>query len=103
MLPEPTLNSYLMLGAVLFAIGAAGVFLRRSLVTVLLSIEVMLAGVGVTFVAADRYLGRVDGQILAVVVMIVAACQAVAGLGVAIVLIRQRNSLNPDEITDLKW
>jgi NADH-quinone oxidoreductase subunit K len=103
MLPEPTLNSYLMLGAVLFAIGAAGVFLRRSLVTVLLSIDVMLAGVGLTLVAGDRYLGRIDGQILAVIVIVVAACQATVGLGVALVLIRQRNSLNPDEITDLKW
>jgi NADH-quinone oxidoreductase subunit K len=102
MLPEPTLNSYLMLGAVLFAIGTAGVFLRRSLVTVLLSIDVMLCGVGLTFVAADRYLGRIDGQLLAVAVMIVAACQAAVGLGVAIVLIRQRNSLNPDEITDVR-
>jgi NADH-quinone oxidoreductase subunit K len=103
MLPEPTLNSYLMLAAVLFSIGTAGVFLRRSLVTVLLSIEVMLAGVGLTFVAADRYLGRLDGQLLAVVVMVVAACQVAIGLGVAIVLIRQRNSLNPDEVTELKW
>ena len=103
MLAEPTLNSYLMLGAVLFAIGTAGVFLRRSLVTVLLSIHVMLAGVGLTFVAADRYLGRIDGQLFAMAVMVVAACQVAAGLGMAVVLVRQRCSLNPDEITELKW
>lgn len=101
--PEPTLNSYLMLGAVLFAIGTAGVFLRRSLVTVLLSIEVMLTGVGLTFVAADRYLGRLDGQLFAVVVIVAGVSQAAVGLGIAIVLVRQRNSLNPDEITELKW
>lgn len=103
MLPEPTFNSYLMLGAVLFAIGTAGVFLRRSLVTVLLSIEVMLIGVGLTFVAADRYLGRIDGQLFAVVVMVTAVCQAAVGLGIAIVLVGKRSSLNPDEITELKW
>jgi len=103
MLPEPTLNSYLMLAAVLCAVGAAGVFLRRSLVTVLLSVEVMLAGVTLTFVAADRYLGRVDGQIVAVTVMVMAACQLAIGLAIAIVFIRQGNSLNPDEVADLKW
>ncbi len=102
MLPEPTFNSYLMLAAVLFSIGAAGVFLRRTLVTVLLSVDVMFAGVSLTFVAADRYLGRVDGQISAVVVMVVAACQAGVGLAVAIVLLRRRSSLDPDEITELK-
>jgi len=103
MLPEPTLNSYLMLSAVVFAIGAAGVFLRRSLVTVLLSIEVMLSGVSLTFVAADRYLARTDGQIMTLFVMVMAVCQAAIGLAVALVLIRQRNSLNPDEISDLRW
>lgn len=103
MLPEPTLNSYLMLGAVLVSIGTAGVFLRRNLVTVLLSIQVMLAGVSLTLVAAGRYLGRVEGQHLAMVVMVVAGCQLAVGLGVAVVLARQRSSLNPDEITELKW
>ena len=53
-MPEPTLNSYLMLSAVLFAIGTAGVFLRRNLITILLSIEVMLNAVNLTFVAVDR-------------------------------------------------
>ncbi len=103
MLPEPTLNSYLMLSAVVFSIGAAGVFLRRSLVTVLLSIEVMLSGVCLTLVAADRYLARLDGQVMTLFVMAVAASQAAIGLAVAILLIRQRNSLNPDEITELRW
>ena len=56
MLPEPTLNSYLALSAVLFAIGTAGVFLRRNLITLLLSVEIMLNAVNLTFVAADRYL-----------------------------------------------
>ena len=62
MLPEPTLNTYLALSAVLFSIGTAGVFLRRNLITVLLSVEVMLNAVNLTFVAVDRFLGTVDGH-----------------------------------------
>jgi NADH-quinone oxidoreductase subunit K len=103
MLPEPTLNSYLMLGAVLCAIGAAGVFLRRNLITVLLSVEVILIGVVLTFVAADRYLGRVDGQVAAVLLIVVSAAQLGLGLAVALVRVRQRHSLDPDEVTELRW
>src|SRR5512141_1782627 len=80
MLPEPTLNSYLMLSAVLFAIGTAGVFLRRNIITILLSIEVMLNAVNLTFVAADRYLNLIDGQIIVFFVMTVAAAEAAGGL-----------------------
>lgn len=101
--PDPTLNSYLMLAAILFAIGTAGVFVRRSLVTVLLSVDVMLTGVALTFIAAGRYFGDDTGAVAAILVMGVALTQMVAGLAVAVVLMRQRNSLNPDELTDLKW
>ena len=65
MLPEATLNHYLILSAVLFSIGTAGVFLRRNLITILLSVEVMLNAVNLTFVAVDRYLGRMmRGEII---------------------------------------
>jgi NADH-quinone oxidoreductase subunit K len=80
-LPEPTLNSYLMLSAVLFAIGTAGVFLRRNLITILLSIEVMLNAVNLTFVAVDRFRGLIDGQIIVFFVMTVAAAEAAVGPG----------------------
>ena len=105
MLPEPTLNSYLLLSAVLFAIGTAGVFLRRNLITILLSIEVMLNAVNLTFVAADRfvYLGTGDGQIIVFFVMTVAAAEAAVGLAIIIALFRHRESLNPDAFTNLKW
>ena len=59
-----SLNMYLILSAVLFSIGTAGVFLRRNLITILLSIEIMLNAVNLTFVAVGRYLGTVDGQII---------------------------------------
>ena len=103
MLPEPTLNSYLVLSAVLFAIGTAGVFLRRNLITILLSIEVMLNAVNLMFVAVDRFLGTIDGQIIVFFVMTVAAAEAAVGLAIVIALFRHRESLNPDAFTNLKW
>ena len=103
MVPEPTLNSYLVLSAVLFAIGTAGVFLRRNLITILLSIEVMLNAVNLMFVAVDRYLGAVDGQIIVFFVMTVAAAEAAVGLAIVIALFRHRETLDPDAFTDLKW
>ena len=103
MLPEPTLNSYLLLSAVLFAIGTAGVFLRRSLITLLLSVEVMLNAVNLTFVAADRYSQRVDGQIIVFFVMTVAAAEAAVGLAIIIALFRHKDTLSPDAFTSLKW
>ena len=102
-IPEPTLNSYLMLSAVLFAIGTAGVFLRRNLITILLSIEVMLNAVNLTFVAVDRFRGLIDGQIIVFFVMTVAAAEAAVGLALVIALFRHRESLNPDAFTSLKW
>ena len=103
MLPEPTLNSYLALSAVLFAIGTAGVFLRRNLITLLLSIEIMLNAVNLTFVAADRYLQAVDGQIIVFFVITVAAAEAAVGLAIIIALFRHRATLSPDAFTSLKW
>ena len=102
-MPEPTLNSFLLLSAVLFAIGTAGVFLRRNLITILLSIEVMLNAVNLTFVAVDRFRGTVDGQIIVFFVITVAAAEAAVGLAILIALFRHRESLNPDSFTTLKW
>ena len=103
MLPEPTFNSFLMLSAVLFAIGTAGIFLRRSIITILLSIEIMLNAVNLTFVAAGRYLGQVDGQIIVFFVVTVAAAEAAVGLALVIALFRQKEQLTPDAFTSLKW
>ena len=99
----PTLNHYLLLSGVLFAIGTAGVFLRRNLITVLLSVEVMLNAVNLTFVALGRFQGRVDGQIITFFVMTVAAAEAAVGLAIVIALFRHRESLSPDTYTSLKW
>jgi NADH-quinone oxidoreductase subunit K len=97
------LSHYLIVSAVLFAIGTAGVFLRRNLITILLSIEIMLNAVNLTFVAFGRYAGDVDGQNITLVVMTVAAAEAAVGLALVIALFRHRESLNPDAFTSLKW
>jgi NADH-quinone oxidoreductase subunit K len=99
----PTLNHFLLLSGLLFAIGTAGVFLRRNLITILLSIEIMLNAVNLTFVAVGRHLGTVDGQIITFFVMTVAAAEAAVGLAIVIQLFRLRESLNPDAFTSLKW
>jgi NADH-quinone oxidoreductase subunit K len=98
-----TLNHYLALSAILFAIGTAGVFLRRNVITLLLSIEIMLNAVNLTFVAAGRQFASVDGQIIVFFVMTVAAAEAAVGLALVIALFRHRESLNPDAFTNLKW
>ncbi|MGE3842357.1 MAG: NADH-quinone oxidoreductase subunit NuoK [Vicinamibacterales bacterium] len=99
----PTLNQFLALSAVLFAIGTTGVFLRRNLITILLSIEIMLNAVNLTFVAVGRQLGSVEGQIVVFFVMTVAAAEAAVGLAIVIALFRHRETLSPDAFTALKW
>jgi len=98
-----TLNHFLILSGILFAIGTVGVFLRRNLITILLSIEIMLNAVNLTFVAAGRYVGSVDGQIITFFVMTVAAAEAAVGLALVIALFRHRETLSPEAFTSLKW
>ena len=97
------LSHYLIVSALLFAIGTAGVFLRRNLITILLSIEIMLNAVNLTFVAFARQSGSLDGQIIVLFVMAVAAAEAAVGLAIVIGLYRHRESLNPDAFASLKW
>src|SRR5262245_6777275 len=98
-----TLNHYLLLSAVLFCIGTAGVFLRRNLITILLSIEIMLNAVNLTFIAVGRYLGSVEGQVIVFFVITVAAAEAAVGLALVIALFRHKETLSPDAFTLLKW
>jgi len=99
----PSLNHFLVLSAVLFTIGTAGVFLRRNLITILLSVEIMLNAVNLTFVAVGRFLGTVDGQIIVFFVITVAAAEAAVGLAIVIALFRHRDTLSPDAFMSLKW
>lgn len=96
------LHHYLMLSGVLFAIGAAGVLLRRNLITVLLSIEVMLNAVNLTFIAFGHFLGAADGQVIVFFVITVAAAEAAVGLALVIALFRHVETLNPDAFRELR-
>ena len=97
------LSHYLVLSAILFSIGTAGVFMRRNLITILLSIEIMLNAVNLSFVAFGRAAGDLDGQIITFFVMTVAAAEAAVGLALVIALFRHKESLNPDAFSTLKW
>ncbi len=99
----PSLNDYLLLSAILFAIGTAGVLIRRNLITILLSVEIMLNAVNLTFVAFGRELGAADGQVIVFFVMTVAAAEAAVGLAIVIALFRHRESLNPETFRTLRW
>jgi NADH-quinone oxidoreductase subunit K len=98
----PSLTHYLVLSAILFAIGTAGLFLRRNLITILLSIEIMLNAANLAFVAFGRAFGAVDGQIIVFFVITVAAAEAAVGLALVIALFRHRQSLDPDAYTTLR-
>ena len=97
------LNYYLILSAVIFAIGVLGVITRRNLIVLLMSIELMLNGVNLTFIAFSRFLGSTDGQVMVLFVMAVAAAEAVIGLAIIISVYRHRQSLDPQEMQLLKW
>jgi NADH-quinone oxidoreductase subunit K len=97
------LGHYLILSAILFGVGTMGVFLRRNVITVLLSIEVMLNAVNLAFIAFGRTMGSPDGQVIMFFVVTVAAAEAAIGLALVIALFRHRESLNPDTFTSLKW
>jgi NADH-quinone oxidoreductase subunit K len=97
------LNHYLILSAVIFAIGVIGVVVRRNLIVVLMSIELMLNAVNLTFIAFARFLGSMEGQVIVFFVMAVAAAEAVVGLAIIISVFRHRQSLDPQEMHLLKW
>lgn len=97
------LEYYLILSAVVFAIGVIGVLARRNLIVILMSIELMLNAVNLTFVAFSRFLGSMEGQVAVFFVMTVAAAEAVIGLAIIISVFRHRQSLDPQEMQLLKW
>ena len=98
-----TLNHYLILSAVIFAIGVLGVLARRNLIVVLMSIELMLNAVNLTFIAFSRFLASMQGQVIVFFVMAVAAAEAVIGLAIIISVFRHRQSLDPQDMRLLKW
>jgi len=94
---------YLMLGAVLFTIGAVGVLARRNVIVIFMSIELMLNAVNLVFVAFARQLHSMDGQVAVFFVMTVAAAEAAVGLAIIITVFRNRETVNADELNLLRW
>jgi NADH-quinone oxidoreductase subunit K len=97
------LEYYLILSAIVFSIGVVGVLIRRNLIIVLMSVELMLNAVNLTFIAFADFLGSMDGQVVVFFVMAVAAAEAVVGLAIVISVFRHRQSLDPQEMQLLKW
>ncbi len=93
---------YLSVSAMLFTIGLFGVLLRRSPLTILLSLEIMLNSVNLTLVAFARHQGGTDGQVFALVVMGIAAAEVVVGLGLVVAMTRREMVLDTDELRTLK-
>ena len=91
------------LSALLFAIGVAGVLLRRNVIVIFMSIEVMLNAVNLAFVAFGRALGSMDGQAIVFFVMTVAAAEAAVGLAIIISVFRNRETVNADEFNLMRW
>jgi NADH-quinone oxidoreductase subunit K len=93
---------YLILAAVLFSIGVCAFLIKRNVITIFMSIELMLNAVNLTFVAFAHMWHRIDGQIFVFFVMVVAAAEAAVGLAIIIALFRARQTLNVDQVNLMK-
>jgi NADH:ubiquinone oxidoreductase subunit K len=106
---HPDLSKFLIIGALLFIIGVAGVLTRRNIIVIFMSIELILNAANINFIAMSRYLqdtgnvNAVAGQIFSVFVIVVAAAEAAIGLGIVIALYRNKETIWVDEIDILKW
>ena len=106
---NPDLSKFLVIGALLFIIGVAGVLTRRNIIVIFMSIELILNAANLNFIAFSRYLSAtgnvnaVAGQIFTVFVIVVAAAEAAIGLGIVIALYRNKETIWVDEIDLLKW
>ena len=98
-----TLARFLTLGAILFSLSVAGIFInRKNIIILLMCIELMLLAVNMNFVAFSRFLGNLDGQIFVFFILTVAAAEAGIGLAILVVLFRNRQTINVAELDDLK-
>ncbi|HWM56148.1 MAG TPA: NADH-quinone oxidoreductase subunit NuoK [Solirubrobacterales bacterium] len=93
---------YIVLSSLLFAVGAMGILIRRSPIVILLCLELMLNAGNLALVAFSRMVGNEEGQVFAVIVMVVAACEVVIGLGLIVALYRRKLPLDVDELRTLR-
>ena len=98
-----TLGHFLSLGAMLFALAVIGIFLnRKNLIVLLMAIELMLLAVNMNFVAFSHFLGDLHGQVFVFFILTVAAAESAIGLAILVLLFRNKNSINVDELNSLK-
>ena len=106
---HPDISKFLIIGALLFSIGVAGVLTRRNIIVIFMSIELILNAANLNFIAFSRYLqesgnvNAVAGQVFTVFIIVVAAAEAAIGLGLVIALYRNRETIFVDKIDLLKW
>jgi NADH:ubiquinone oxidoreductase subunit K len=93
---------YLVLSAMIFCIGLAGVLTRRNPLVVLLSLELLLNAGNLALIAFSRQWGNADGQVFALIVMVIAACEVVVGLGLIVAMYRKRIPIDVDELSELR-
>jgi len=93
---------FVVLSALIFAIGAAGVLTRRSPLVILLCLELMLNAGNLALIAFSRMWGNGDGQVFALMVMVVAACEVVIGLGIIVAMYRRRLKIDVDAVSELR-
>lgn len=99
----PSLNHYLILGAILFSIGVVGVFLnRKNLIVLLMAIELMLLAVNMNFIAFSHFLGDMGGQVFVFFILTVAAAEAAIGLAILVVLFRNLRTIHVDDLDSLQ-
>lgn len=98
-----TVYHYLVLSAILFSLGTLGVLTRRNAIVVFMCIELMLNAVNLSFISLSSFMGNVDGQIFVFFVMTVAAAEAAVGLALMIAFYRNKESIEVDEVSLLKW
>ena len=98
-----SLSHFLVLGAVLFAISVVGIFLnRKNVIILLMAIELMLLAVNLNFIAFSHYLGDLSGQVMVFFILTVAAAESAIGLAILVVLFRNLNTINVDDLDSLK-
>jgi len=98
-----SLSHYLILGAVLFAISVVGIFLnRKNVIILLMAIELMLLAVNINFIAFSHYLGDIGGQVFVFFILTVAAAESAIGLAILVVLFRNLQTINVDDLDNLK-
>jgi NADH:ubiquinone oxidoreductase subunit K len=93
---------YIVLSSLLFTVGAAGILIRRSPLVILLCLELMLNAGNLALVAFSRMVGNGQGQVFALVVMVIAACEVVVGLGLIVAIFRRKLPLNVDDLRELR-